>query len=138
MITSETRDAEALKIAEEIVATKAHLAVLVERFRRVVGGPAPNGNEPTKVAAQRGGGDGAPAQDSASASASASARIMAVFQRQPGKKVTTQSVVAELPDLDVALVRSTINRFGRTGKLKPVKRGVYKFVPVVNEEDTEG
>ncbi len=125
MITSETRDDEALKIAEEIVAARAHLAALVEKFRRVVGNSNASGGTAVTPAPRA----GEPAQDSAAS------RIMAVFQRQPGKKVATQSVVAELADLDVALVRSTINRFGRTGKLKPVKRGVYKLVPALNGED---
>ncbi len=63
---------------------------------------------------------------------SAGSRILEVFTRQPGKKVSMQDVVTELPDVSPSVIRSTISRFARGAKkLKKVSRGVYKIVPTV-------
>ncbi len=59
---------------------------------------------------------------------SGASRILAVFQRQSGMRVTLQSVIAELPDLDPNLIRTAAARFARNGKLKKVKRGVYRHI----------
>ena len=64
---------------------------------------------------------------------SAPTRVLAVFQRHPGKRVTVQSVVEELPDIKPSLVRTYASRHARNGKLKHVTRGVYKYVPKAEE-----
>jgi hypothetical protein len=118
MISSETRTDEALKVAEEIATVRAHLATLMEKFRVLVGGPM-NGTAVTPIAPTR---SDAPQE-------SATSRILAIFTRQPGKKIAVHEVVAALPDIDAPLVRSTITRLGRTEKLKNVRRGIYKAIP---------
>lgn len=126
MTTSETRDDEALRIAEEIVTARAHLAVLVEKFKKIVGSSTGTNGVPAPLPAAL------PA--AGHTQTSAASRILSVFTRQPGKKVTTQAVVAELADVDPSLIRSATGRFARDGKLKRMGRGVYKYVPPAETE----
>lgn len=59
---------------------------------------------------------------------SGASRVLAVFQRQSGMRVALQSVIAELSDLEPNLIRSTAARYARMGKLKKVRRGVYRYM----------
>ena len=45
-----------------------------------------------------------------------------------GQRVQLQSVVDELSHIDAGLIRSTTARYARMGKLKKVKRGVYRYI----------
>lgn len=120
--STENREQLALRIAEELVVARARVRDLEARFSQVFGGASLNGASlgTTK----------------ASTEGSAASRILAVFTRQPGKKIGMQDVVAELPDVDAGLVRSAIARFARIGKLKWVGRGVYKALPTTGEDES--
>jgi hypothetical protein len=123
-VPQSTGPEDALRLAEEIVAARAHLKKLEERFALLFAKQPPEDSDD----------DGSDDDDDDSDSGdiveqeTGASQVLAVFQRQPGKKVQLQSVVDELPDLDANLVRSTTARFARMGKLKKVKRGVYRYV----------
>lgn len=135
MINSGTRDQEALQVAEEIVAVRAQLAALVQKFHAIVGGSAGSTTldrsrartrrrRVSPVSVQP------PGDATQISSGSSGSRILAVFTRQPGKKLSMQNVVTELADISPSVIRSTVARFARgSKKLKKVSRGVYKSVP---------
>jgi hypothetical protein len=110
----------ALQVAEQIVVLRTQLAALEAQFALIVNGAGQPVVEQTPP--------------NGTAQGSAASRILAVFTRQPGKRIATQTVVAELADIDASMVRSTVARFSRAGKLKRVGRGVYKTTSEVGAE----
>ncbi len=137
MINSGTRNDEALEVAEQIVTVRAQLARLVEKFHALVGEARTSASSTGSTTLDRPGAKArrpralkVPVQSpEESTPNSTGARILAVFTRQPGKKVAIQDVVTELTDIRPTVIRSTIARFARAPKrLKKMSRGVYKSV----------
>jgi hypothetical protein len=150
-VTTKVEAREALDLALEIAAARVHLTALEERFFLLVNGVAspaatlppvsPAASTPTAPTTtlqthdvaddddDEGEGEGEGEGDDPSAAS----KVLAAFQRHEGKRCAVQDVVDELSDLDPKLVRSNAARFARQGKLRRVKRGVYKYISETEE-----
>ncbi len=140
--TGQSKESEALALAEEIVATKAKLAELMARFSGMVGAPsrhAPSaGPAPAASTGGRVAGNPAPAPTPAGPMPAAQ-HVLAVFKRRPNKVLSLQSVVDEVmrdPEAGATpeLIRTAAARFARNAKgkghgLRKAGRGKYRYVP---------
>ncbi|MBK7537128.1 MAG: hypothetical protein IPI49_17540 [Myxococcales bacterium] len=128
---------EVLQLARQIFAARAHLKELEESLARLLAGKGADASAPIAQDEDSDKEDRdeedddiekADEGDEDNTGGTAAAQVLASFQRQAGKRVQLQSVVDELSHIDPGLVRSTSARYARMGKLKKVKRGVYRYV----------
>lgn len=130
---SQTREDEALQVAEEIVAVRARLAELQARFSALVSGGAKASMAAKKAAATKANGASSDSTDGFPS------RVLAIFKRQPNKKVSLRDVIAEIKPSNTAeenLIRTAASRLARKASdrkpfwgLKRLSQGEYQYVP---------
>lgn len=136
--SADTRQRQALQLAEQIATVRAQLNELEAQFFALVGDGASGQGSTVPVPPAVHYSAPIPEVAAAAGASTATAQVLAVFAHRAGQRTATYAAVQQLPHIDPALIRSTVVRLYRDGKLKRVSRGVYKYVQTASTEETEG